>query len=69
DELGPDRDRLRRYALSELERPVFIALLEQLMVREAVQQAVFQGLPADAGEQPGAEAGVDLQGVGRQLPA
>lgn len=37
DELGPDRDRLRRYALSELERPVFIALLEQLMVREAVQ--------------------------------
>ncbi|MGQ7956204.1 selenocysteine-specific translation elongation factor [Pseudomonas sp. SP16.1] len=28
DELGPDRDRLRRYALSELERPVFIALLE-----------------------------------------
>lgn len=37
DELGPDRDRLRRYALSELERPVFIALLEQLMVCEAVQ--------------------------------
>lgn len=37
DELGPDRDRLRRYALSELERPVFIALLEQLMVREVVQ--------------------------------
>lgn len=37
DEFGPDRDRLRRYALSELERPVFIALLEQLMVREAVQ--------------------------------
>ncbi|WP_205895286.1 SelB domain-containing protein, partial [Metapseudomonas otitidis] len=39
DELGPDRDRLRRYALSELERPVFIALLEQLMVREAVQSS------------------------------
>jgi len=31
DELGPDRDRLRRYALSELERPVFIALLEQAL--------------------------------------
>ena len=29
DELGPDRDRLRRYALPQLERPVFIALLEQ----------------------------------------
>lgn len=29
DELGPDRDRLRRYAFSTLERPVFIALLEQ----------------------------------------
>ena len=28
DELGPDRDRLRRYALPQLERPVFIALLE-----------------------------------------
>ncbi|MGP3792434.1 selenocysteine-specific translation elongation factor [Pseudomonas sp. B392_1p] len=31
DELGPDRDRLRRYALPQLERPVFIALLEQQM--------------------------------------
>jgi selenocysteine-specific elongation factor len=31
DELGPDRDRLRRYALSELERPVFIALLEEAL--------------------------------------
>ncbi len=28
DELGPDRDRLRRYALPQLERPVFIALLD-----------------------------------------
>ena len=27
DELGPDRDRLRRYAFSPLERPVFIALV------------------------------------------
>ncbi|MGG2395739.1 selenocysteine-specific translation elongation factor [Pseudomonas sp. SH1-B] len=31
DELGPDRDRLRRYALSELERPVFIALLDEAL--------------------------------------
>ncbi|AOE87638.1 selenocysteine-specific translation elongation factor [Pseudomonas sp. TCU-HL1] len=37
DELGPDRDRLRRYALSELERPVFIALLEQHLASGAVQ--------------------------------
>jgi selenocysteine-specific elongation factor len=29
DELGPDRDRLRRYALPQLERSVFIARLEQ----------------------------------------
>lgn len=31
DELGPDRDRLRRYAFSSLERPIFIALLESLL--------------------------------------
>ncbi|UVE17206.1 selenocysteine-specific translation elongation factor [Pseudomonas sp. LS44] len=31
DELGPDRDRLRRYAFSHLERPVFIALLDNLL--------------------------------------
>lgn len=31
DELGPDRDRLRRYALSDVQRPVFIALLEQAL--------------------------------------
>ncbi len=30
DELGPDRDRLRRYALPQLERPVFISLLDSL---------------------------------------
>jgi selenocysteine-specific elongation factor len=28
DELGPDRDRLRRFGLPALERPLFIALLE-----------------------------------------
>lgn len=37
DELGPDRDRLRRYALPQLERPVFIALLEQALAEGAVQ--------------------------------
>jgi selenocysteine-specific elongation factor len=36
DELGPDRDRLRRYALPELERPVFIALLEQALAGGSV---------------------------------
>ncbi|MFZ6046229.1 selenocysteine-specific translation elongation factor [Pseudomonas sp. CR3202] len=39
DELGPDRDRLRRYALPELERPVFIALLEQLLASGAAQSS------------------------------
>ena len=36
DELGPDRDRLRRYALPQLERPVFIALLEQALAEGTV---------------------------------
>ncbi|WP_313110114.1 selenocysteine-specific translation elongation factor [Stutzerimonas nitrititolerans] len=36
DELGPDRDRLRRYALPQLERPVFIALLEQTLAEGTV---------------------------------
>ena len=31
DELGPDRDRLRRYAMPELERPIFVALLESVL--------------------------------------
>ncbi len=39
DELGPDRDRLRRYALSELERPVFITLLEQHLSAGTVQSS------------------------------
>ena len=37
DELGPDRDRLRRYAAPELERPVFIALLESLISSGDIQ--------------------------------
>ncbi len=36
DELGPDRDRLRRYALPQLERPAFIALLEQALAEGTV---------------------------------
>ncbi|WP_342243800.1 selenocysteine-specific translation elongation factor [Pseudomonas sp. OTU5201] len=37
DELGPDRDRLRRYAFCALERPIFIALMEQHLASGAVQ--------------------------------
>ena len=37
DELGPDRDRLRRYALQQLERPVFIALLEQALAAGRIE--------------------------------
>lgn len=37
DELGPDRDRLRRYALPELERPLFIALLEEQLREGHIQ--------------------------------
>ncbi|MCW3149221.1 selenocysteine-specific translation elongation factor [Stutzerimonas stutzeri] len=37
DELGPDRDRLRRYALPQLERPVFIALLEQALAAGSIE--------------------------------
>lgn len=36
DELGPDRDRLRRFALADLERPVFISLLEQALASRQV---------------------------------
>lgn len=39
DELGPDRDRLRRYAFSQLERPVFIALLEQALASKTVESS------------------------------
>ncbi len=37
DELGPDRDRLRRYALPQLERPVFIALLDAAMAADRIE--------------------------------
>jgi selenocysteine-specific elongation factor len=39
DELGPDRDRLRRFALPQLERPVFIALLESLMASSQIESS------------------------------
>ncbi|WP_371231053.1 selenocysteine-specific translation elongation factor [Pseudomonas sp. QE6] len=39
DELGPDRDRLRRYALPQLERPVFIALLESLLTDKRIDSS------------------------------
>lgn len=39
DELGPDRDRLRRYALPQLERPVFIALLESLLADKRIDSS------------------------------
>ncbi|MBU3058206.1 selenocysteine-specific translation elongation factor [Pseudomonas indica] len=37
DELGPDRDRLCRYALPQLERPVFIALLDAAMAADRIE--------------------------------
>ncbi|AHL73730.1 translation elongation factor [Stutzerimonas stutzeri] len=37
DELGPDRDRLRRYALPQLERPIYLALLEQTLAAGKVE--------------------------------
>ncbi|MDN6855851.1 selenocysteine-specific translation elongation factor [Pseudomonas sp. CAN2814] len=39
DELGPDRDRLRRYALPQLERPIFIALLETLLADHRIDSS------------------------------
>lgn len=37
DELGPDRDRLRRFALPQVERPVFITLLEDALAAGTVE--------------------------------
>jgi selenocysteine-specific elongation factor len=37
DELGPDRDRLRRYALPQLERPVYLALLERTLAAGMIE--------------------------------
>ena len=39
DELGPDRDRLRRYALPQLERPVYLALLEQALAAGKIESS------------------------------
>ncbi|NKQ09212.1 selenocysteine-specific translation elongation factor [Pseudomonas sp. SST3] len=37
DELGPDRDRLRRYALPQLERPIYLALLERTLAAGTIE--------------------------------
>ena len=39
DELGPDRDRLRRIAAPELERPVYLALLETALAEGHLQSS------------------------------
>ena len=36
DQLGPDRDRLRRFSAMGLERPAFIALIDELLANGAV---------------------------------
>ena len=36
DQMGPDRDRLRRFAASVLERPTFICLLDELLAGGAI---------------------------------
>lgn len=36
DQLGPDRDRLRRFAAMVLERPAFIALIDELLAQGAM---------------------------------
>ncbi|MGO4311500.1 selenocysteine-specific translation elongation factor [Pseudomonas sp. KB_15] len=36
DQMGPDRDRLRRFAGSTLERPTFISLLDELLASGAI---------------------------------
>lgn len=39
DQLGPDRDRLRRFAAMPLERPAFIALLEALIAEAKIDNS------------------------------
>ncbi|MEB0055023.1 DNA/RNA-binding winged helix domain-containing protein, partial [Pseudomonas sp. FG1] len=36
DQLGPDRDRLRRFAGMSLDRPTFISLLDELLAGGAI---------------------------------
>jgi selenocysteine-specific elongation factor len=36
DQLGPDRDRLRRFAATPLERPAFVSLLEELLASGSI---------------------------------
>ncbi|MFW0754042.1 selenocysteine-specific translation elongation factor [Pseudomonas sp. H11T01] len=37
DELGPDRDRLRRFAATPLDRPTFISMLDELLASGAIE--------------------------------
>lgn len=37
DELGPDRDRLRRYALPQLERAIYLAVLDQALAAGMIE--------------------------------
>ncbi|WP_166366914.1 selenocysteine-specific translation elongation factor [Pseudomonas akapageensis] len=37
DQLGPDRDRLRRFAATPLERPAFVSLLEELLASGSIK--------------------------------
>lgn len=37
DELGPDRDRLRRFAATPLDRPTFISLLDELLASGVIE--------------------------------
>jgi selenocysteine-specific elongation factor len=39
DQLGPDRDRLRRFTALALERPAFVSLLEELLVEGALSSS------------------------------
>ena len=36
DQMGPDRDRLRRFSASALERPTFLSLLDEMMASGAI---------------------------------
>ncbi|MDB5984149.1 MAG: selenocysteine-specific elongation factor [Pseudomonas sp.] len=36
DQLGPDRDRLRRFAATSLDRPTFVSLLDELLASGAI---------------------------------
>src|SRR5690606_31557810 len=39
DQLGPDRDRLRRFVALPLERPAFVSLLDELLAEGAIDSS------------------------------